>query len=177
VDRHFVEAAPGVLSGFFPTVVGDHEPLPSLRQGIPVIVQEYVEHDAESRVYYIDGEVLGFEVRKEAPADLWLAADRVQVRHVDLPAPVVSAARSLATDFELRFGAFDFLIRDGAPVFLEVNPDGDWCWAEEKAGATLITMAVARMLCRLHERARACGLPAGYRRSDSFSLIRFLSSG
>jgi hypothetical protein len=34
-------------------------------------------------------------------------------------------------------------------------------------------MAAARMIRRLHERAR----PAGCRRSDSLNLIRFLSSG
>jgi len=177
VDQHFVEAAPGRLTGFFPAVVGDQEPLSASRPGIPVIVQEYVEHDAELRVFYIDGEVLGLEVGKETPADLWLAADRVKVRYLDVPGPIVWAAKSLAADFKLRFGAFDFLLRDGAPVFLEVNPDGDWCWAEEKAGTARITIAVARMLCRLHAQARARELPAGYRRSESFNLIRFLSSG
>ena len=178
VDQHFVEASPGRLSGVFPVIAGHQESLsaPGARDG-PVIVQEYVEHDSELRVYYVDGEVLGFEVRKEAPADLWLAADRVEVRRVDVPGPVESAASLLAADLELCLGAFDFLLRDGIPVFLEVNPHGDWRWAEQKSGTDLVTTAVARTLCRLHASARARRPPARGRRADYLDLIRFLSSG
>jgi len=176
-DQHFVEATPGLLSGVFPAVVTGRQPLSASRPGIPVIVQEYVEHQAELRVYYVDGEVLGFEVGKQTPADLWLAADRVTVRQVPLPDPVSSATRSLAAGFKLRFGAYDFLVRDGAPVFLEVNPDGDWRWAEGKAGTRQVTTAVARMLRRLHREACARGLPAGCAPPGSLSLLRFLSAG
>lgn len=176
-DQHFVEASPGRLSGVFPVIVAPPEPLPATSLGIPVIIQEYVDHDSELRVYYVDGEVLGFEVRKESPADLWLAADRVEVRPVDLPGAVVSAARCLAGDLALRFGAFDFLLRNGNPVFLEVNPDGDWRWAEHKSATGHVTMAVARMLRRLHVAARKGRLPERNRPADSFDLLRFLSPG
>ena len=54
----------------------------------------------------------------------------------------------------LRFGAFDFLIRDGTPIFLEVNPDGDWRWAERVSRTTLVTLAAARMLTELHHEMR-----------------------
>ena len=117
------------------------------RPGPPVIVQEYVEHDAELRVYYVDGQVHGFEVGKEAAADPWLAPDRVTVRHAELPQAVVSAATTLAEGLSLRYGAFDFLVQGDRLVFLEVNPDGDWLWAERKARTAPVTLAVARMLC------------------------------
>jgi len=175
-DQHFVEASPGRLTGFFPVIVGFQEPLPPFQPGSPVIVQEYVEHDMELRVYYVDGEVLGFEVRKEAPADLWLAIDRVEVRHRHVPGQVAWATRLLAACLALRFGAFDFLVRDGMPVFLEVNPDGDWRWAEQKSESGHVTMAAAHMLCRLHRKTRLGRRAAGDRPADSFDLIRFLST-
>jgi hypothetical protein len=53
-------------------------------------------------------------------------------------------------------------------VFLEVNPDGDWSWAETLSGAAPVTAAAAGMLCDLH-RAR---LPAG---PGQFSLLGFLA--
>jgi hypothetical protein len=185
-DQHFVEAAPGRLSGVFPVIVphqhsrADEKPPPAgYRAGpaVPVIVQEYVEHDAELRVYYIDGEVLGFEVGKESPSDLWLAIARVEVRPAELPSPVVSATRTLAAGLELRFGAFDFLVRDGSPVFLEANPDGDWHWAEQKSATRQITMAAAAMLRRLHHAARQDSGPQPSRPRDTFNLLRFLSQG
>ncbi|MGH3247555.1 MAG: ATP-grasp domain-containing protein [Trebonia sp.] len=177
VDQHFVEASPGRLSGVFPVIVTHQDPLPAFRPSIPVIAQEYVDHDSELRVYYVNGEVLAFDVRKQSPADLWLASDRVEVRQVDPASPVVSATRCLAAGLGLRFGALDFLLRDGSPVFLEVNPNGDWRWAEHKSATGQVTMAVARMLRRLHLGARDRLLPPGNRPAVAFSLLRFLSPG
>ncbi|MGH3260455.1 MAG: ATP-grasp domain-containing protein, partial [Trebonia sp.] len=177
VDQHFVEASPGLLSGAFPVVVAHQDPLPAFRPGIPVIAQEYVDHDSELRVYYVDGEMLAFDVHKGSPADPWLASDLVLVRHVGLPGPVASATQCLATGLGLRFGALDFLIRDGSPVFLEVNLDGDWRWAERKSGTEQVTMAVARLLCRLHRAVDHGRLAAGSRPAGSFDLLRFLCPG
>jgi hypothetical protein len=177
VDQHFVEASPGRLSGVFPVIVTHQDPLPAARPSIPVIVQEYVDHDSELRVYCVDGEVLGFDVRKASPADLWLASDRVEVRQVDPPGLVVAAARCLTAGLGLRFGALDFLLQGGVPVFLEVNPDGDWRWAEHKTATMQVTMAVARMLRRLHLAARDHRPPDGHAPAASFDLLRFLSPG
>jgi hypothetical protein len=152
VDQHFVEAQPGRLTGIFPTVV-ERRDLPD-GPGPPVVVQEYVEHDAELRVYYAAGRIAAYEVSKDSPAALWTGPAGVRVRPVDPPASVEAATRLLACAMALRFGAFDFLIRDGTPVFLEVNPDGDWRWAERMSRTALVTLAAARMLTELHHEMR-----------------------
>jgi hypothetical protein len=173
VDQHFVEASPGALSGVFPVAVKASELPSGRRPGPPVIVQEYVDHDAELRVYYVGGRVHGFQVGKESAADPWLAADRVTVRPVDLPATVVAATTQLAERLSLRYGAFDFLLQGDRPVFLEVNPDGDWLWAESKAAAAPVTEAVAQLLCELHREHRAPpGAPGG---AGGFDLLSFLT--
>jgi hypothetical protein len=175
LDQHFVEAAPGRLSGVFPVAVNVLELQATQRPGPPVVVQEYVEHDAELRVYYVDGQVHGFEVTKEAPADPWLAADRVRVRPVELPATVVWATRTLAEGLSLCYGAFDFLLRGDLLVFLEVNPAGDWLWAESKALTAPVTRAVTQMLCELHRKYRPSVATPGSRVADGFELISFLA--
>lgn len=169
LDQHFVEASPGRLSGVFPVVVNSPELASAPRPGPPVIVQEYVEHDAELRVYYVDGRVHGFEVGKEAAADPWLAPDRVTVRPTELPKTVASATQLLAEGLSLRYGAFDFLLQGDTPVFLEVNPDGDWLWAELRAQTAPVTLAAAHMLCELHRRHRPSLAAPG------FDLISFLA--
>jgi hypothetical protein len=175
VDQHFVEASPGRLSGVFPVVVNSLELRSAPRPGPPVIVQEYVEHDAELRVYYVDGRVHGFEVGKEAAADPWLASDRVTVRPAELSETIVSTTTMLARGLSLRYGAFDFLLQGDRPVFLEVNPEGDWLWAEAKARTASVTLAVARMLCALHRRYRPSPATAGGRVAGNFDLISFLA--
>ena len=175
LDEHFVEASPGRLSGVFPVAVNSPELWSGPRPGPPVMVQEYVEHDAELRVYYADGQVHGFEVGKEASADPWLAAERVSVRHMELPQAVVLAASTLAEGLSLRYGAFDFLVQGGRLIFLEVNPDGDWLWAERKARTAPVTSAVARMLCELHRRHRPSLAAPGDPVAAGFDLLSFLA--
>lgn len=151
--RHFVEAEPGRLSGVFPTIIERHSPSGGRCPGPPVIVQEYIEHEAEWRVYYVGGQVHGFQVDKDSPADPWTAGEQVEIRSATPPPEVVSATTLLASAMSLHYGAFDFLVRDGTPVFLEVNPDGDWLWAERKARTDQVTTAVVRMLAGFHHEA------------------------
>jgi hypothetical protein len=171
--RHFVEPTPGSLTWVFPAIVDRSELTSPPRPGPPVIVQEYVEHEAELRVYYVAGQVHGFHIVKDAPADIWLHGDRVEVHIVDLPANVVRAVRTLATALSLRYCAFDFLLRDAEPVLLEMDPAGDWRWIESKAGGSSVTLAVARMLCDLH-RAVPAAVASG-RRQISFDFLTFLA--
>jgi hypothetical protein len=171
---HFVEERPGELSGRFPVVV-ERGSLPAT-SGPPVVVQEYVEHEAELRVYAVRGEIHVFEVRKAAPSDPWLAPERVAVRAVraaEMPRvfeELVAAVEVLSSAMALRYAAFDFLVRDGAPVFLEANADGDWRWVEERVGVQPVTGAVARMLAELH-RSAGGSAPRG------FDVMAFLGAG
>ena len=175
LHQHFVEAAPGWLTGVFPVVVPRADLGHWSEPGPPVIVQEFVEHEAELRVYDVNGQLHGFEIIKEAPADPWLSGARVQARLVRLPPAVATAARVLASAFGLRYGAFDFLVRAGSPVFLEVNPDGDWRWAEIRSGSSPVTAAVARMLCDLHREQLPAAGSRGGPDPGSFSLLAFLA--
>lgn len=169
LHRHFTEATPGFLTGRFPAVVERRELRGGSRAGPPVVVQEHVEHEAELRIYFLDGRIHGFEITKESPADPWLAPDRVGVRLVTPPSAVADATRLLAAAMSLRYGAFDFLVRDGTPVFLEVNPDGDWRWAERRAGTNVVTLGVAAMLADLHRKA------ASAERAPPVELLTFLA--
>jgi hypothetical protein len=170
LHRHFAEAEPGRLTGVFAKVV-DRRALRA-SAGPPVVVQEYVEHEAEFRVYHVDGDLHAFEVRKRDPADPWLAPDRVTVVAAEVPTAIAAATRKLASALALRYGAFDYLLGRGQAVFLEVNPDGDWRWAERRAGSSAVTLAVSRMLHRMHHR----GLPPNAAPGNgAFDLLAFLS--
>ncbi|MCW2932915.1 MAG: hypothetical protein JWM19_3877 [Actinomycetia bacterium] len=172
--QHFVEARPGRLTGVFPVIV-ERDDLPGGPcHGPPVVVQEYVRHDAELRVYYVAGEVHAFEVVKDSPADPWAAPERVRVRPTTPPPSVARAARVLAAAMRLRFGVFDFLVQGAEPVFLEVDPEGDWRWAERESRTSVVTLAAARMLASLHHATRR-GLPETDRGSRPLDLLTFLS--
>jgi hypothetical protein len=173
---HFVEAVPGLLTGVFPEVVATSElDAPWPRPAAPVVVQEYVEHDTELRVYYVRGEVHGFVVAKNAASDPWLDQEQVRVACTSPPPEVRVATRRITEALGLEYAALDFLVRDQTLVFLEANPDGDWRWLEARTGTATVTTAVARMLARRHrEHMRA--LPAATSSiSGGFNLLRFLA--
>ncbi|TRV79708.1 hypothetical protein FKN01_08545 [Streptomyces sp. 130] len=173
LDRHYVEPAPGRLAWYLPRVL-DRDRLagvPGLPRSTPVVVQEYVEHDAEYRVYVAGDEAHAFEVAKERPEDIWTRPDEVRVRRVRPPEAVVSAARALARETGAVYGAFDFLWARGEPVFLEMNAHGDWHWYERKAGEDVVTRAVVRTVRDLHRAAVGDARPA------AVSLLAFLGAG
>jgi hypothetical protein len=175
LDEHFVEAEPGRLTGVFPVVAARRE-LAGGPPGPPVLVQEYLEHDRELRVYFAAGQVHGFEISKDDPAGPWLAPGLVAARGVAVPPAAAGAARRFAAALPLRFGAFDFLLRGETPVFLEVNITGDWRWAEALAGTGRpVTLAAARMLCDLHRAARPAAAPRAAAGPGAFDLLGFLS--
>jgi hypothetical protein len=140
---------------FLPQVVDrSGEPPPWATSRTPVIVQEYVEHVQELRVYYLNGAVCAFDVRKPSPAAIWLLPSRVEIGHTECPRAAAVLVHRLAAQWGLRYGAFDLLVTAaGELVFLEVNTDGDWLWFEGRAGWRGVTFMAAAMVRDLHVRA------------------------
>ncbi|MEY9872134.1 hypothetical protein ABH931_001608 [Streptacidiphilus sp. MAP12-33] len=171
LDRHYVEATPGVLHWFLPVIAGADRTavLPGAAPGTPLVVQEYVNHDREIRLYLTGNEPHAFEIAKRRPADLWTRPASVRVTAVPPPPRALAAARVLATAFGLRHAAFDFLMQGEEPVFLELNVHGDWRWFERRAGVETVTGAMARTLAALHRAATT--------RGGRLELLPFLGAG
>jgi hypothetical protein len=158
-DFRLAEPDPRAWAGYLPVVLDRAQgapprPAPSR----PVVVQEYVAHARELRVYYLDGGICAFEVGKAEPAVMWTDPARVTVTRVDCPPVAAAAVRTLCTAWSLRYGAIDLLVtHTGEVVFLEANPDGDWLWYERKAGWHGVSFMAAVMVRELYVRGTAKG--------------------
>jgi hypothetical protein len=134
----------------WPAVLDGGRPADSRAAGHPVVVQEYVPHARELRVYYLNGGICAFEVRKPDPSSPWTDPGSVTVTRADCPGAAAEAVRTLCAAWNLRYGAFDLLLSSsGEPVFLEVNRDGDWLWYERKArwhGVSFMAAVMVREL-------------------------------
>jgi hypothetical protein len=149
---HFTEPVPGTLYGAFPQVWAAAELAARPDPGFPVLVEEYVAHQAEYRVYAVGPELIAYRVGKPDPASLWRGGP-VEITRADPPGPVATAARRLADAWRLGYAAFDFLVADGEPVFLEANLDGDWRWFEREAGDRAVTRATTALVHTHHTTA------------------------
>ncbi|WP_084964879.1 ATP-grasp domain-containing protein [Thermoactinospora rubra] len=156
LGMHFVERVPGTLEGIFPCVRSraDIQSRDRLPETSPLVIQEYVRHEAEYRVYFIQGKLITLEVRKPSPDAVWRDQESVQVRETKDVPEVAALVTCLAARWKLHFGAFDVLLADDGPVFLEVNFDGDWRWYERRAGVRSISRTIA---CAIRDRHRHAG--------------------
>ncbi|WP_238358336.1 ATP-grasp ribosomal peptide maturase [Kribbella sandramycini] len=74
--------------------------------------------------------------------------DNLSYSVVEPQAGLVDGMRAYMKRFDLVLGCFDFAVpREGAPVFLECNPNGQWGWLEDETGLPM-TSALAELLER-----------------------------
>lgn len=126
----------------------------------PVIFQEFVPADVDLRVTVVGDEIFPAAIhstRTRYPVDFRMELDEVGMEPAALPADVEAALRRLMVRLGLRYGAIDLRrTPEGAHVFFEVNPSGEWLFVAEKTGQP-ITRAVAELLAGLDGHGGAHG--------------------
>lgn len=106
----------------------------------PVIYQELIPKLCDVRVTIVDQQVFAVAIDSQSvPAARidWRQTDTDQLPHSVhvLPKEIARASLELVDVLGLKFGALDFVITPkGDYVFLEVNPNGQWAWIEDKLG-------------------------------------------
>jgi glutathione synthase/RimK-type ligase-like ATP-grasp enzyme len=160
VARAFVEACGpvGAVHKQLHRLPGDSRPtrrvehadlakLPAIRQA-PPIFQEYVA-GVDVRATVVGDEVFAAEIDARAtatPEDFRESFDACPMTACELPAEVAGRLRGLCRSLGLLYAAIDLRRReDGALLFLEANPAGQYQFVEERTGQP-ITAALAALL-------------------------------
>ena len=111
----------------------------------PWFVQERIEGGEETTVVYVDGKTYAASVPRNA-------FDCEDSRKAIWANPAMSWSRCLLSPGDehaicgfmgetgYRFGRFDFIRKDGQLWFLELNPNGQWAWLDEKNEYGLVTL-------------------------------------
>lgn len=117
----------------------------------PGIYQARVAKRYELRATVIGEQVLSVRIDSQARRDTQLDWRRNQyavpyARH-DLDPWLADALVGMNARLGLAFGAYDLIVnRDGEPVFLEVNPMGQWLWLEKATGVPITNTLVEHLL-------------------------------
>jgi glutathione synthase/RimK-type ligase-like ATP-grasp enzyme len=69
--------------------------------------------------------------------------EAVEVHRVDIDPALTQTLLALTRYWRLDVVAFDLLVRDDIPVFLEANVNCDWRWFERRSGQAAVSDAVA----------------------------------
>lgn len=98
----------------------------------PLYIQNYEEKQYEIRLTYINGNIFAVRLDSEDKLDWRKNYSGLKYSIVECPENVIIWCKKLMEDFELKFGAFDFIVNKSDEwIFLEVNPNGQWLWLEK----------------------------------------------
>ncbi|MEV5407980.1 ATP-grasp ribosomal peptide maturase [Thermopolyspora sp. NPDC052614] len=109
------------------------------------LFQVQVDKVADLRITAVGSRL--FCVRIDSPSLDWREDyDAIVYSVVDPPHGLELACDFYLKHFGLRFGCFDFALgKEGEPIFLECNPNGQWAWLEDATGVP-IASAIADLL-------------------------------
>ena len=120
----------------------------------PMIFQREIPKIFDVRVTVVGESVFAASIHSQECAETvvdWRRGSRPDLRHEvhNLPTTLVAACVALTRHFNLRFGAIDLVLdQDGKYWFLEINPNGQWAWIENRTGLP-ITSAIVDELIRI----------------------------
>lgn len=114
----------------------------------PVIMQDHVSKALDIRVTVVGNRVLAAEIhsqdREETKTD-WRNTSRLDLLHRahTLPPEVSEKCIGLTQKLGLRFGAIDLILdKNGVYWFLEINPNGQWAWIENRTNLKISSAIV-----------------------------------
>ena len=120
----------------------------------PTVFQEAIPKTYELRVTVVGSEVLSIRIdsqKSQISCVDWRRYDLARTPYMPyrLPEELEDRCRQLVSELKLQYGAIDLIRKpDGEYVFLEINCNGQFAWAEQLAGVPISTK-LARLLAGL----------------------------
>ena len=122
----------------------------------PAIYQQWIPKQRDIRVTVVGDRIFAAEIDgnsdPKAVVD-WRRTENPDLPHyaLELPIDIANKVKEFMKCLGLKFGAIDFVrTNDGEYIFLEVNPNGQWLWLDNKLNLG-ITVAVADWLAHVNE--------------------------
>lgn len=123
----------------------------------PVIYQRHLEKHLDIRVTIVEESIYAAAIHSQevesARVDWRRTDEELEHKKHVLPDEIAKACRHLMKVLNLRFGAIDFVLTpDGQYVFLEINPNGQWLWIEDRLGYPITNRIAQWFRYRLMQR-------------------------
>lgn len=105
----------------------------------PCLFQKEIEKKYELRITIMGNRIFAAELHSQenpiTELDWRYSASHIPYKKHELPKEIEQQYFSLVDRLGLRFGAIDTIVTpDDRYIFLEINPNGQWGWIEQKTG-------------------------------------------
>lgn len=98
----------------------------------PVYLQNYIPKQYEVRLTIVERTIYPVRIDTKNQIDWRMDYQNHRYTQVACPDDIIKKCYKLMDDFDLTFGAFDFIVTpEDDWIFLEVNPNGQWLWLEQ----------------------------------------------
>ena len=129
-----------------------------LDPGYPWFLQEALVGGVDETAVFVNGRIFAFaspprEEGSHIDSRRTIVESNPKWSPVELSEAEREAIRAFMHEAGLSFGRFDFIRKDGVLFFLEVNPNGQWAWLDEKNEHGLLS-AVAEEILAVERRGR-----------------------
>lgn len=99
----------------------------------PLYIQKYINKDYELRITIVSNKVFPVKIVPYNKIDWRIEQEKNKYSLISIPSQIEDKCFEMLKRMNLKFGAFDFIVnKEGTYIFLEVNPNGQWLWLEEK---------------------------------------------
>lgn len=98
----------------------------------PTYFQEYQNKEYELRITIIDNNIYPVKITNQDKIDWRKSEDQNKYEKCRIPKYLEKECLRFMKELKLKFGAFDYIFDGKDYIFLEVNPNGQWLWLEEK---------------------------------------------
>ena len=138
--------------------------LQTLDASYPWFIQKRIDGGEEVSAAFVKGRIWASSIPRDVLGsdDSRLETYRRNLKWTpcNLPDSECAAIRGFMAEAGLSFGRFDFIRKDGVLHFLEVNPNGQWAWLDEKDERGLVS-AVAEEILAVERRGRTLAAARG----------------
>lgn len=126
----------------------------------PWFLQEVIDGGNDETVAYVDGRIFAYACGRKDGDHLDSRRNYMEGRPEWKPvkySPEEEASiQGFMAETGLSFGRFDFIRREGVLYFLELNPNGQWAWLDERDETGLVS-AVAEAILAIERRGQTLG--------------------
>ena len=99
----------------------------------PIYLQSYVTKQYEVRVTIIKEKIFPVRIDSHNDIDWRKNEEKNKYSIMKLPENIERQCKKLLKIMDIEFGAIDFIVdKNNNWIFLEINPNGQWLWLEEK---------------------------------------------
>ena len=131
----------------------------------PWFLQEKIDGEDEVTVVYVNGDLFAYRYPRAAIGrtnDVRLATleNPSKWEPCELSDSERSSIRGFMAETGYRFGRFDFIRKEGELWFLELNPNGQWAWLDEKNENGLISAIAEAIKDEDRRRCKSARMPS-----------------